>query len=114
MGRRGCGRRRRRLGGGAAPAAGLVPAAGLRVRWRGEGRRRLFKEGERRGLGKGAPREACSSRTRAAAAAVSDPEMAAGGGGAGGPAWFGWASAQSGARVFKKNNSAKTEKNSRK
>ena len=64
-------------------------------------------------MGKGAPREACSSRTRAAAA-VSDPEMAAGGGGAGGPAWFGWASAQSGARELKKNNSAETKKNSRK
>ena len=52
-------------------------------------------------MGKGVPREACSSRTRAAVA-VSDLETAAGGGGAGGPAWFGWASAQSGARELKK------------
>ena len=95
MGRRGCGRRRRRrlsrrqrrpwaagrLGGGAAPAAGL------RVRWRGEGRRRrLFKEGAAR-LGEGG-----------ASGGVLFPDS--GGGGAGGPAWFGWASAQSGAREF--------------
>ena len=66
-------------------------------------------------MGKGAPREACSSRTRAVAA-VSNPETAAGGGGAGGPAWLRLGLGPVGrAGVFLfLNNSAETEKNSRK